>query len=90
MSSSSSGCHDRRAHLGAAHVSSCRCGAGPDLIGLLAFDSLNILLVLNFLLNVLVSLQNLVVLELSHLDAFVHELLELALKGSHLIGLILQ
>lgn len=56
----------------------------------LELDALNVLLVLNLLLHVLVSLQELVVLSLSELQSLVEVGLELLLQSVHLVLLLLD
>ena len=56
----------------------------------LELDALNVLLVLNLLLHVLVSLQELVVLGLSQLESLVQVRLELLLESVHLVLLLLD
>lgn len=51
-------------------------------------DSLDVLLILNFLFHILVSLEELVVLSLSQLQSFIEVGLELLLEGIHLILLL--
>ena len=85
-------------HLGVLHPGSHHGphagGAGSVLghvgEGLLELDSLDVLGVLAFLLDVLVSLQQLVVLRLSQLESLVQVGLELLLQGVHLVLLLLD
>ena len=60
------------------------------LILLLEPYPLNVLLILNFLLDVLVSLEQFVVLGLSQLESLVQVCLELLLKRVHLVLLSLN
>lgn len=84
-------------HSGALHSGSHN-GAGSSLrselgnIGVLLFklDSFDILLVLNFLLDVLVSLEELVMFGLSELKSLVEVGFELLLESVHLVLLLLD
>ena len=58
--------------------------------GSLELGLLDVLLVLDLLLDILVALQQLVVLRLSQLEAFVQVGLELLLKRVHLVLLLLN
>lgn len=84
-------------HLGALHsgshsalLSSGWSRVGDGCVLLLELDSIDVLLVLDFLLHVLISLKKLVVLGLSQLQSFVQVSLELLLEGIHLILLLLN
>jgi hypothetical protein len=63
-------------------------GAGTRLEGALPLVVLNVLLVLNLLLHVLVTLQNLVMLDLAQLQALVHAAFQLLLKRVHFVALL--
>lgn len=60
------------------------------LEGALELDTLNVLLVLDLLLNILIALQQLVVFGLSKLEALVQVGLELLLESVHLVLLLLD
>jgi hypothetical protein len=78
-----------------AHSAGTHCGAlaralwsCKHLVLAFALNSLDVLLVLNFLFNVLVALEDLVVLDFSHLQALVHLSFKLFLQRSHFVRLL--
>lgn len=77
--------HSRRTHLRSACHHALRGGCGPHVVGALFLAAFEILLVLNLLLDVLVSLENAVVFDLSLLQALVHSQLQALLVRSHLV-----
>lgn len=85
--------HLRAAHF-RGHHGSALCGRrsqghhAREL--LLKLDSLNVLLVFNLLLDVLVSLEQLVVLSFSQLESLVEVGLEFLLQSIHLVLLLLN
>ena len=86
-----------RLHLGALHswahhalVCSLRSWVGNTGVLLFELDSVDVLLVLNLLLDVLISLEEFVVFGLSQLQSFVQVGLELLLESIHLILLLLD
>ena len=88
--------HHRTLHLGAhagSHHASLIGSAGSSVVVLestLKLDALDVLLVLNFLLDVLVALQQLVVLGLSELKTLVEVGLKLLFERVHLVLLLLD
>ena len=66
-----------------------RSGSGSTSL-LIELDSLQVLLVIEFFLDVLVSLEQLVVLVVSNLQLLRHESLLLFSKGVHLVLLLLD
>ena len=60
------------------------------LEGSFELDSFNVLLVLNFLLDVLVTLEEFVMFSFSELQTFIKVSLELLLEGVHFILLLLD
>ena len=81
-----------RAHAG-SHDASLIGSARSSVVvleGTLELDTLNVLLVLNFLLDVLVALQELVVFGLSQLETLVQVGLELLFERVHLVLLFLN
>jgi hypothetical protein len=81
-----------RAHAGSHHASLVGSARSRVVVleRTLELDTLNVLLVLNFLLDVLVALQKLVVLGLSELQALVKVGLKLLFERVHLILLLLD
>jgi len=76
-----------------SHHALAACGLWSRILVLESFlklDSLNVLLILDFLLDVLVSLKQLVVLCLSELQSLIQIGLKLLLQGVHFILLFLD
>lgn len=84
--------HCWSSHLGSHDWSrgGLRSSSGNIGVGFLELGSLNGLLVVNFLLDVLISLKEFVVLGLSKLQSLVQVGLELLLEGVHLVLLLLN
>ena len=65
--------HLGRLHLaGVHHLGSTICGLGPGLVGALFLGAFDDLLIFDLFLHVLVTLQNFVVFNLTHLKRLVH------------------
>jgi len=82
--------HLRGAHFGSACHEATAGSARSHIISALFFNPLKVLLILNLFLNILVTLQNLVVLDFTFLQALVHSQLESLLVGRHFVGLLLH
>jgi hypothetical protein len=82
--------HLRLRHLAGTHGGALgsTLGSSDDFVGALSLDALNVLLVLDFLLDVLVALEDLIVLDFAHLKSLVHLGFEFLLEGSHLVSLL--
>jgi len=84
--------HLRLSHLALTHGGTLggTLGSGNNFVCALSLDALDVLLVLNLLLDVLVSLEDLVVFDLTHLQSLVHLGLQLLLEGGHFVALLLH
>lgn len=75
------------ARAGAHHYRTTGGGVGAGFECAFLLNALDVLLVLDFFLHVLVSLQDLVVLYFAQLQPFVHAALQFFLEGVHFVGL---
>ena len=82
-----------RAHSGGHDALAALGGLGPSVLvlkGFLELDALDVLLVFDFLLDVLVSLEQFVVLGLPQLESLVQVGLQFLLEGVHFVLLLLN
>ena len=87
--------HLRVLHARSTHLrSACHLATGSStrahIVSAFFLNSLKVLLVLDLFLDILVSLQNLVVLNFSFLQSFVHSELKSLFVSSHLVSLLLH